>query len=386
MERDTMAQSVRRLLDHIDNKTTDSAPSVMRMPVSRYFDASVANAERQYIFSRSPFVAAHSSELPGVGDFITTEYVGIPLLVIRQADNSVAALVNVCRHRGGRVEFDKRGTRSQLICSYHGWCYGQDGKLKNISFPEGYPGTGSSDSSMTSLPVDERYGLIWVTPTPGDALSMASNLDHELNDDIIASGISTAVLCREYRWELGMNWKLVMDGFLDTQHLGFLHPQTVGPSFYPNVHVLDSFGKNTRLVVPRSTIKQARGKEADLKELRKHIGCNITVYPATIITIVPRHFEIWTISPHASDAAKCDVVLRFLVNDTSMSELEIQSREDDWSNLLNAISNEDWPMAQSIQDGLPRAYMAETLYGRNELPAQVYYKQIQRDLDASGDQ
>jgi nitrite reductase/ring-hydroxylating ferredoxin subunit len=382
MDRYTMAQSVRRLLDHIDNNTTESAPSVMRMPIGRYFDASIASAERQYIFSRSPFVAAHSGELPRAGDFITTEYLGIPLLLVRQEDNSVSALINVCRHRGGRVEFDKRGTRGQFICSYHGWCYGQDGKLKNLSFPEGYPGVGSLGNSMTSLPVDERYGLIWVSPTPGYELSMASNLGHELNDNIIASGLGTAVLYREHRWELGMNWKLVMDGFLDTQHLGFLHPQTVGPSFYPNVHVLDSFGKNTRLVVPRRTIKQARGKD-DEKELRKHVGCNITVYPATIITIVPRHFEIWTISPHASDVAKCNVVLRLLVNDTSMSELEIQSREDDWSNLLNAISNEDWPMAQSIQDGLPRAHMAETLYGRNELPAQVFYGQIQRDLDAA---
>jgi phenylpropionate dioxygenase-like ring-hydroxylating dioxygenase large terminal subunit len=355
----------------------------MRMPIARYFDSSIAAAEREQIFARLPFVAAHSSELPSAGDFITTEYLGTPLLLVRQEDASVSALINVCRHRGARVEFERRGNRKEFVCRYHGWCYGQEGTLREVSFADGYPGINRPENGLPSLPVDERYGLIWVIPTPGEALDMASYLGQEIDGGIKASGISTAALRREHRWELGLNWKLVMDGFLDTQHVGFLHPQTVGPSFYPNTHVHDSFGRNTRLVVARSTIDEVRGKDADEGELKKHIGCNYNVYPATIIVVVPSHFETWTISPHPNDVAKCNVVLRFLANDLPLSELQIQSREENWSRLLEALSNEDWPTAQSIAAGLPRGHMPETLYGRNELPAQAYYKQIQRDLDAA---
>ncbi|BCB73663.1 hypothetical protein GCM10022251_77450 [Phytohabitans flavus] len=382
MDDDTTVKAVKRLLAHIDNKTTDYAPSVMRMPIARYFDFSIAAAERERIFLQSPFVAARSSELPHPGDFVTTEYIGTPLLMVRQADMSVSAFINVCRHRGGRIEFEKSGNRRQFICNYHGWCYGQDGSLRGISFPAGYPDVNRADNALPSLPVDERFGCIWVVPTPGDELNMKTYLG-EFDEGVEASGIGAAVLLRERQWELSMNWKLVMDGFLDTQHVGFLHPQSVGPLFHANIHLLDTVGKNTRLVVARRSIDGVRGADVDAVELRRHIGCNYTVYPATIIVVVPYHYELWTISPHPTDVGKTHVVVRFLAKEGPISEADIHARDENWSKLLDALSAEDWPMAQSIQDSLPRGLLAETLYGRNDLPAQAYYNQIQRDLDAS---
>jgi phenylpropionate dioxygenase-like ring-hydroxylating dioxygenase large terminal subunit len=383
LNHETTVQIVSRLLAHIDNKTTDYASAIMRMPIERYFDSSIAASERERIFTRLPFVACHASQIPNVGDFMTIEYVGIPILMARREDKSISALINVCRHRGARVELASCGNRKEFICSYHGWRYGQDGTLTKVSFPEGYPSIGPSESSLPSLPVEERHGLVWVTPVPGAELDMAAYLGTDMDAGIDASGIGAATLCREERWELGMNWKLVMDGFLDTQHIGFLHPQTVGPSFYPNIHVLDAFDRHTRLVVARRSLLEIRGTDASEDELKKHLGCNYNVYPATIIVVVPTHFEVLTISPHVSDVAKCDVTLRFLAKDVSLPETEQQARDSNWSTYLDALTNEDWPTAKGIGDSLPHGHMAETLYGRNDLPAQAYYGQIQRDLDAS---
>lgn len=381
MNDETTVNAVQRLLTHIDNRTTDYAPSVMRMPVSRYFDSSIAAAERDRIFLRSPFIAARSSELPNPGDFVTTDYIGTPLLLVRQEDMSVAAFINVCRHRGGRIEFESSGSRKQFVCSYHGWCYGRDGSLKGISFPAGYPDVSRADNALPSLPVDERFGCVWVVPTPGGELSMDSYLG-EFSEGVEASGIGNAVLLREHQWELPMNWKLVMDGFLDTQHVGFLHPQSVGPLFYENIHILDTVGKNTRLVVARRSVDGVRGTNADARELRKHIGCNYTVYPATIIVVVPYHYELWTIAPHPRELGKTHIQVRFLGKEEPMSESDVKARDENWNKLLDALSNEDWPMAQSIEDGLSRGYLSETLYGRNDLPAQAYYHQIERDLNS----
>ena len=48
---------------------------------------------------------------------------------MRQLDGSLRAFLNVCRHRGARLANGTgRGVRD-LICPYHGWCYGTDGKL-----------------------------------------------------------------------------------------------------------------------------------------------------------------------------------------------------------------------------------------------------------------
>jgi phenylpropionate dioxygenase-like ring-hydroxylating dioxygenase large terminal subunit len=385
MRRESAVQVVRRLIEHVEKDGTDYAPELMRMPVGRYFDEDVAAAERERVFTRMPFIAAHSSELVEPGDFVTKEHIGVPMLLVRQDDGTVRAFTNVCRHRGARLELEAHGNRKRFSCRYHRWCYRRDGGLQSLPFPEGFEELNRDAHGLVALPTDERHGFVWVLLTPGEAMDMGGYLGADLDADIAASGIGAAVVYRERVFDLPMNWKFVMDGFLDTYHLQFLHPKTVGPFFLTNVHTYDSWGRNSRLVVARRSIEGLKDADLESANVYDHVIGNFTIYPATVMATQPDHFEAWTVLPHPTRADSCRATLRFLVDKLPETDPEKRFRQRNWDVLLSAVLNEDWAVAQSIADSLPGGHVPETVYGRNEIAAQTFYRQVQADLGTDGD-
>src|SRR5215212_1162638 len=76
----------------------DYGPSVMsRDP---YTDPVQFELEREKVLNTTWLIAARSSQVAGVGDWISFESHGETIVITRQPDGSLAAFHNVCRHRG----------------------------------------------------------------------------------------------------------------------------------------------------------------------------------------------------------------------------------------------------------------------------------------------
>ena len=45
-------------------------------------------------------------------------------------DGTLRAFHNVCRHRAGPICTATHGHAAALVCGYHGWVYGLDGRLQ----------------------------------------------------------------------------------------------------------------------------------------------------------------------------------------------------------------------------------------------------------------
>ena len=104
---------VRRLLDHIENGTTDMAAEVVEVPCEIYTSRSHYEDEVQALFLDHPMVFALSGALPEKGSYFTVDLFGTPILLTRNNDGQVKALTNLCRHRGVRV-VDGRGKGRRL--------------------------------------------------------------------------------------------------------------------------------------------------------------------------------------------------------------------------------------------------------------------------------
>lgn len=95
---------------------------------------------------------------------------GLNLVLFRQGDGQVAALLDQCVHRGTRLSAGKISDNC-LVCPYHGWRYDAQGHVVHI------PSVGDKQCSSPSgeyrykqrhFAVQERDGLIWVYTGAGD--------------------------------------------------------------------------------------------------------------------------------------------------------------------------------------------------------------------------
>lgn len=113
--------------------------------VSRYVDAEhgliqgeifhskdIYEAELELVFARSWLFLAHDGMIPRKGDFIQTYMGEDPVVVVRQADGSVRAFLNQCRHRGMRICRADQGNTKSFMCSFHGWTYDIAGNLIHV--------------------------------------------------------------------------------------------------------------------------------------------------------------------------------------------------------------------------------------------------------------
>lgn len=109
-----------------------------RVHTRAYTDEAVFGLEQRRIFARVWLYLCHESEIRGTGDFVSAKLAGVPVVVARQRDGAIAALVNRCAHRGAAVCQAEKGTAQRFRCPYHGWTYALDGRLAAVPMRAGY--------------------------------------------------------------------------------------------------------------------------------------------------------------------------------------------------------------------------------------------------------
>ena len=384
MDIETQELLRKNLLSYLDNRTTDYAPTTMRIPTATYTDPDYLKLEFDQVIRRHPVVVGHHSEV-GVeaGSFIRVEAAGLELLVVRQDDGSVKALGNTCRHRGAQVEAAPCGRRRSFSCPYHRWTYHRDGGLRSVPFDDGFVDLDRTEFGLLEYPAAIYAGLIWVLPQQrGGALDMAAYVGPELAAEIEASDVDRCVLYRKETFELDFNWKAAMDGFTDAYHLQFVHPETVGPFFHTNIYQCDIFGKHRRMVVARRGIEDLRDADLADGEFPKYAINGWQVYPGTVIARPPAHWEVSVMIPNPQDLTRSKAILMMLVNELPTSEKATRFRDRNWEMMVDAVVKEDWVVAGSIDPSLRRSDLTELVVGCNEKATQHFHRTLAEDVAA----
>ncbi len=191
------------------------------IPKAWYFDAAFAERERERIFTRTWQCAGRVDQLPKPGDYITTDIAGMPVVVLRNQQGELRAFHNVCRHRAGSPA---RGTgnASFLRCHYHGWTYDLDGNLKNAPEMDGTLDFKLCDYGLTAIKVAAWGPLVFVNLDP-----KAKPLEAWLGDiptRVAPYKLDTLRFADHVEYEIGCNWKLYIDNFLEGYHVPWAHP------------------------------------------------------------------------------------------------------------------------------------------------------------------
>jgi nitrite reductase/ring-hydroxylating ferredoxin subunit len=243
----------------------DEMVSLERGEIDRriYSDSAIFELEMERIFARSWLFLCHESQIPEPGDFFQSVMGRDNVLVVRQKDRTVKAMLNTCAHRGNAVCRAEEGNAKSFLCTYHGWSYGIDGKLLGVpGFKTFY--AGQLDKSKHGLAqvaqVATYKGFIFGThDISAPPLEQFLGATGRLGLDMIAARGDMVVVPGIQKFIIDCNWKIAVDNLFD-----WYHPQiTHASAFIPGVLGIDP-GRTTSEKIDMSDVNMDSGGALDM--------------------------------------------------------------------------------------------------------------------------
>lgn len=380
MKHETQVELVHRIFNHIDNKSTDMVDRIDYNSVTTYTSEEQLAQERKLLFQEHPIIVGLSCQIPEPGDFLTDDYTGIPLLVTRSNSGEVKAFMNVCRHRGSKVEFEGSGCgRKVFTCPYHAWSFDLDGKIAGIPNADGFEGLERENYGLRELPVVEKYGIIWVRHAPGEGFDIDDFLGPVLAADLESYNLASWHHFETRFLKRPLNWKGVVDGFLEIYHVGKLHKKTIAPLFFDNLMVFDALKRNHRMVIARKTVETVRDNPEQVDDLLVHLGVVYVMFPNTIIVRQGEHLEVWRVYPGETvdDSA---VYVTLITPEKATTDSAVRHWNNNMKLLLDTVDKEDMPVGISAQSGYRSGAQEVVTFGRNEPAMHHYHQGIRESL------
>ncbi|WP_040801081.1 aromatic ring-hydroxylating oxygenase subunit alpha [Nocardia higoensis] len=381
-------ERIRRALTHLRNDTTDEFEDITWFTPEEFTDPGIAKRERDLIFGRSPSIVAHGSEIPRAGDFFTLQMPRNNIIVVRQRDGGVKAMVNLCRHRGALVEKEEKGRCRLFSCPYHRWSYDIDGTLRTITRDNTFGEPERETLGLIELPTEERHGFIWVVDDADATIDVASWLGPEMDAIMSTYDLESKVCVKAEGFDEPVNWKIMQDAFLDGYHIQYAHPNTAAKHIHTNVMAFEDFGKHCRFIAPRKSIDRWIEEDPGDRSLANDVTETHFLLPNSTLLRQPDHFQLLTFRPHPTDPQRCRMEMRLIVpsiEDSGMTE-ERWTRlwGKNWQILLDVLHAEDFPLLRDSQRGMTSASAGRMVLGRNEVANQVFRRETQKLMEHSG--
>ena len=149
------------------------------------------------------------------------------MIIVRDKEGRIRAFQNICRHRGNKLVWndypkeETSGTCRQFTCKYHGWRYGLEGDLTFVQQESEFFDLDKSEFGLVPVTVDEWAGFIFVNFDP-EAQPLTSYMGR-LGAGIESYPFDKMTQVHKYRAEIGSNWKLFIDAFMEFYHAPVLH-------------------------------------------------------------------------------------------------------------------------------------------------------------------
>jgi phenylpropionate dioxygenase-like ring-hydroxylating dioxygenase large terminal subunit len=373
----TQIALMRRIFGFLDARTTQMGPASHVNPVTAYTSPARLERERALLLRRQPLLVGLSGDLREPGAFLVHDAGGIPILVVRAAGGQVRAFLALCRHRGAQVVTGHGVGDGRFVCPYHGWTYDESGALVGQPCREGFADVDRATLGLRPLPVAERHGLIFARATDGPPIDVDAHLggaEAELAPFGLEAYVPFASLQREYP----INWKLVIDTFLEAYHVPRLHEGTLSPGILGTAAAWDAFGHGGRLIATHRSIETARSRPEDEWSLLEHAVILYLIFPNTMLIHQIDHVEVVQAYPTEAGADRSTVTFALHTPTAPATERARHHFQTNFDLLVQVVEREDFAVTARMQRGFHADAEASVVYGRNE-PGLAHYH---RTLDA----
>jgi phenylpropionate dioxygenase-like ring-hydroxylating dioxygenase large terminal subunit len=184
-------------------------------------DPDIYKLELERIFMKSWLYAGHISEVPHAGDYFLYEMDTESVIIIREDEETINGLLNVCRHRGSRVCLEPSGNKKLLVCPYHGWTFEKSGKLRGANHT--YPGFKKSQFPMKKVHLKVFHGMIFIN---FDEIPVSFDLiEKDMDECLKPYQLDQAKVACKKSYPIKSNWKLAVENYCECYHCVPSHPE-----------------------------------------------------------------------------------------------------------------------------------------------------------------
>lgn len=202
-----------------------------------FISEEIFQLEMEHLFANTWVYVGHASQVPKPGDYYSTTVGTEPVIMVRDADNSIKVLYNRCPHKGVMLVHDTYGNAGRFFrCPYHAWSFKLNGDLLALPLKRGYDQeffkTTEASQGMAAVENVRNYrDFIFCRLNPegqsfedffGESLSTLDNMvDRSPEGKLeVAGGV--------LRYMHNCNWKMLVDNQSDTCHPMVAHESSAG--------------------------------------------------------------------------------------------------------------------------------------------------------------
>ncbi|MEM7407393.1 MAG: aromatic ring-hydroxylating dioxygenase subunit alpha [Pseudomonadota bacterium] len=311
-----------------------------------YTDPAWFAHEQRTVFARTWQYAGHASQVRNAGDFFAFALHGRSLFCVRDAEGAVRTFYNVCAHRAHELVAGA-GHKRKLVCPYHAWSYGFDGRLANAPGSREVPGFDATRICLTAVRTEVMGGFIFVNLD--DSAAPMSQWYPGLAEGLAAFlpdlDVLEPVLTREVSERC--NWKVSVENYSECYHCRLNHPTFSSGVVDPKAYNITPYGhtlRHTTHAVSADSMSYALDPDAhphamDYSSWFMWPGFSFQVYPGNVLNTY-----CWV----AEDARTTRVVRHWYApHGVASPALEGLANQD-----LETTVAEDIRLVESVQRGL----------------------------------
>lgn len=358
------------------------------LPSWLYQNSEFLELEKEHIFADSWQIVCHVCDIPNAGDYQTLDLLGERLFAIRQADGSVRAFHNVCRHRAARLLDGSSGNcPGRIVCPYHAWAYEPSGELAWVPFREEYEEFDDRSHGLAEVECELYLGFVFIRLESGEqsVAQMMAPLTDELG---LYQTENLQPLTGLTVREVNCNWKNGTDNYVDALHVRVAHPGL--NSLLNKTYTLAYLGDGVhRLhgrvedVIGQSDLAlryQQRLPDVDfLPETHKRLWLYYMVWPNLAFNLYPDQVEFMQFIPVTATTTQ----IRFGTYALEDSRDAMREARDINIRLNEDVGTEDTDLIERVQAGMSsRSYVRGPL-GKNELCLRGFAERLRVRLPVS---
>jgi phenylpropionate dioxygenase-like ring-hydroxylating dioxygenase large terminal subunit len=362
-------QIVRRVLAHIDAGTTDEG-EVWREPVENYLEPT-RFADELRLLRSLPSVFIPSATIPNPGDHVERVCFGTPLFAVRGNGGRARVFRNACRHRGMPL-VEGTGCSRALVCRYHGWTYRLDGSLAHVPHANAFPDLNMSARGLVEVTSIEADGLIVIGALEPDAAQSSLRACAQDAMTALTDGspwrsklLPAERLVGENSVLLQINWKVLVEQFLEGYHIRSTHHETFFPLQYDDLNVVEMFGPNSRITFPFRNIERLRNRPESMWTIERRATFVYQLFPNVMLATFPDQVIVVVVDPIDVDHSR---ITSYNVAKPEVAEAVTGAAGDAGTapSLLTRGVLEDNEMSAGVQRGLHAGANEFVEFGRHE--------------------